>query len=538
MRSNAPDGGITRSIWSDTQPRSYDTRPGPETDVCVVGAGIAGLTTAYELARRGIRVAVLDDGPLGGGETGRTSAHLASAVDEHFTELESKFGVEGAKLVHESHATAIDYIETTARDLGIECAFQRVDGFLFPQPGHDAERELDQELAAAQRAGLSVSRVASVPLPGVDLGPALKYARQAEFHPMAYLEGLAAAIVQLGGAIHTHVRVDAIEPGEPLRVKLDGGRTLLCRTVVDATNATITSPLKLTIRQAAYRTYMLGFAIPAGSVPHGLYWELADPYHYIRIAQGEGDRETLIIGGEDHRVGQGAPDTAWADLEAWTRKYLPFVGEVTHRWSGQVIEPVDGLAHIGKSPDLDHVYVVTGDSGNGLTHGTIAGLLIPDLIQGRPNAWATLYDPGRSHLSSLGTLVHEAASSSKPYTDWLRRGDVHALDEIPRGQGAVIRRGLHFVAAYCDEAGTCHLRSATCPHLRGVVHWNAGEKTWDCPCHGSRFDPYGRVVNGPATSDLATVDEPTLTPHPVREPGDERRAPVVPFGLEPAKRTT
>lgn len=540
MKHTAPDGGITRSIWADDSPRSYDTRPGPETDVCIIGAGISGLTTAYELVRRGVRVAVLDDGPLGGGETGRTSAHLASAVDEHYSMLEDRFGEDAAKLVHESHATAIDYIETTAKDLGIDCDFQRVDAYLFPRPGQHADREFDQELAAAQRAGLAVTRVDRVPLPGVDLGPALRYGRQAEFHPLKYLAGLAQAIVQLGGSIHTHVRVEKIEPGEPLRLELDGGRSLLCRSAVDATNGAMTSPLKLTIRQAAYRTYMLGFAIEAGSVPHGLYWDWDDPYHYIRVVRGATGGETLIVGGGDHRVGQGDPQAAWAELEAWVRKYLPFAGTTTHRWSGQIIEPADGLAHIGKSPDIEHVFVVTGDSGNGLTHGTIAGLVLPDLIQGKQHAWAELYSPKRTRLRGLATLVREASHSSAPYVDWLRSGDVTSLEDIPRGQGRILRRGLHLVAAYCDDAGTCHLRSATCPHLRGVVHWNDGEKTWDCPCHGSRFDAYGRRVNGPAMSDLSAVDEPALTPEPVRVPdSDGKRHPETPaFSFDPAIKRT
>nr|MBA3541319.1 FAD-dependent oxidoreductase [Deltaproteobacteria bacterium] len=217
--------------------------------------------------------------------------------------------------------------------------------------------------------------------------------------------------------------------------------------------------------------------------------------------------EVLIVGGNDHRVGQGDPEHSWSELEAWTRKWIPDTGGVVARWSGQIIEPNDGVAFIGRSPDLENVYVVTGDSGNGLTHGTIAGLLIPELMRGHSPAWAGLYDPQRSRRHALGSMLAEATRSVVPYVDWLRPGDVKSTDDIRRGEGGVVRRGLHAIAVYRDEQGVCHELNAACTHLRGVVHWNAGEKTWDCPCHGSRFDPYGQVVNGPAPTALAPVDD-------------------------------
>jgi glycine/D-amino acid oxidase-like deaminating enzyme/nitrite reductase/ring-hydroxylating ferredoxin subunit len=522
MRTTAKDGGSTSSIWHDTRLRRFDTTPELEVDVCVIGAGIAGLSVAFELARQGTRIAVLDDGPIGGGETGRTSAHLASAVDDHFHILEHKFGQRGARAVAESHAAAIDWIEAVVRDLAIDCDFERVDGYLISPPGEDgASSSLEKELAAAERAGLEVERVANAPLPW-QTGPALRFGRQAQFHPLRYLRGLAEGVVEYGGHIHTGAHVEAIEPGEPLTIKLAGGRRMLCRIAVDATNSTITSPLKLTIRQAAYRSYCIAFEIPEGSIQRALYWDMLDPYHYIRVARGPDGNEVLIVGGNDHRVGQGDAREAWSDLERWTREWFPQVGAIATRWSGQILEPVDMLAHIGRSPDLEHVYVVTGDSGNGLTHGTIGAILLPELMRGHAHPWARVYDPKRNHLHSLGTWIREATESTLPYTEWLKpRGDVSSLDDIPRGEGAIVRRGLHFVAAYRDEAGVCHESSATCPHLRGVVHWNSGEKTWDCPCHGSRFDAYGRVLNGPATTDLARIDEPVREETPVKAPGLE-----------------
>lgn len=516
MRTLPKDGGSSSSIWVDADVPRFDTTPDAETDICVIGAGIAGLTTAFELARRGVRVSVLDDGPIGGGETGRTSAHLASAVDDHYATLEQRFGAEGARMVAESHATAIDYIEAMVRELGIACDFQRVDGYLFAPAGERDDRHfLERELAAAQRAGLGCELVPRAPLP-FDTGPAICFHDQAQFHPIQYLRAIADAVVQHGGQIHTGVHVASVKAGRPLHVNLATGRTLLARAVVDATNGAFTSHVFLPLRQAAYRTYVIAFAIPSGVVPAALFWETSDPYHYLRITRGLNGEDVLLVGGNDHRTGHGEPDAQWRSLENWSRRWIPQVGRVVARWSGQILEPADDLAHIGPSPDLEHVYVATGDSGNGLTHGTIAGLMLPEMMHGQHPRWERIYAPNRNHLHGATTLLKEVVQSSVPYTDWLRSGDVQSLDAVPHGEGAIVRRGLHMVAAYRDEAGGCHLMSATCPHLRGVVHWNAAEKTWDCPCHGSRFDRYGRVVNGPAAADLAPLEAPAHEHEPAR----------------------
>jgi Rieske Fe-S protein len=289
--------------------------------------------------------------------------------------------------------------------------------------------------------------------------------------------------------------------------------------VVDATNMSITSRFNMPLREAAYRTYMVAIEIPRGYVAHGLYWDTLDPYHYIRVQAGEGDREVLLVGGEDHRVGQGEPEKHLPRLEAWTRMHFPEAGAVVSTWSGQVQEPHDGMAYIGALPGHENVFVVTGDSGHGLTHGTIAGILLPQLIQHRKHPWSRVYAPNRTRLHALGTLASEAARSNAPYADWVRGGDVDAIDDIKPGHGATIRKGVHVLAVYKDERGQCHVSNAKCPHFGGVVHWNEVEKSWDCPVHGSRFDCKGRVLNGPAIGDLgdapASIESPTQIPQPV-----------------------
>ena len=511
----ANDSGLTRSTWMAEQVEEYDREVPADArpDVCIVGAGIAGLSIALSLVQEGLDVLVLDQGPIGGGQTARSSAHLASAIDEHCHVLERRFGRAQARLAIESHAAAIDTIEHTAKAFGIDCDFRRVDGYLWRSP-HGSWRELTKELEAARRCGLLVDEVDRAPLP-FDTGPCLRFGNQAEFHPLAYIRGLARAVTQGGGKIVTGVHVARIASGVPVQIDLSNERRIRAAAAVDATNMTITSKLGIPTREAAYRTYCIALDVEPGYVPHGLYWDTEEPYHYVRVAKHD-RREVLIVGGEDHRVGQGDPEIHWPKLEAWARERFPASGAVADKWSGQVQEPVDGLAYIGALPGHEHVFVVTGDSGNGLTHGAIAGLMLPSLIHGRKHPYEHLYRPGRSRFHGLSTFISEAARSNAPYSDWVKGGDVESLDAIPAGHGATIRRGLHVIAAYKDEHGQCHLKNARCTHMSGLVRWNEVEKSWDCPCHGSRFDAYGRVMNGPAPTDLedapSDLEQPAMIP--------------------------
>ncbi|HET9624594.1 MAG TPA: FAD-dependent oxidoreductase [Kofleriaceae bacterium] len=506
-------GHTTTPIWQQHAALVEYTEPVPaghRTEVCVVGAGISGLSVAYALARAGVQVTVVDDGPVGGGETGRTSAHLACALDDRLYRLEASFGADGARLAAQSHRAAIDAIAANVVEAQIACEFRRVDGFLFAHPPVPdmLDSELARELAAARRAGLDVAEIDRAPLP-FETGPCLRFAAQAEIEPLAYLRGLAAAIVAAGGRIHTGVHVLAIEGGDEPHVALAGGGTIHARSIVDASNASITSRFDLPLRQAAYRSYVLGFDLTPGEIPHALYWDTDEPYHYLRVTRGAAGRDILLVGGADHRTGHGDPLTAWDALEAWTRARIGSAGDVVSRWSGQIMEPADGLGFVGAARGLPNVFVVSGDSGNGLTNGAIAGLLLPALIRGEPHPWQALYAPTRGRHHGLATMLRETASSVAPYADWLAPREVSSLAEIAPGHGAVLRHGAHRVAAYRDAHGGCTLRSARCPHMHAVVRWNALERSWDCPAHGSRFEPCGHVINAPAAHDLTELD-PTL----------------------------
>ena len=501
------DSGATRSPWMAVPPIPCMPRIDADTscDVCVIGAGIAGLTTGYLLAREGRDVVVLDDGPIAGGESSRTTAHLSFVLDDRFHRMRQLHGDRGVKLAAESHAAAVDEIEDIVTAEGIDCGFERLDGFLFVPPG-DPFDELEREMEAARVAGVHALWAERAPMPGLHSGFCLRFPRQAQFHPLRYLAGLARAIQGAGGRIHCDTHVVEVGEERPSRVVTRDGLAIVADDVVVATNSPVHTRFKFHTKQAPYRTYALAARTPPGTAPRALLWDVPHPYHYVRRDTEAGrDEELLIVGGEDHKTGQkDDAEERWGRLEAWTRERFPDAGEIVYRWSGQVLETFDGLAHIGR--DRDGVYVATGDSGMGMTHGTVAGILLTDLILGRENPWASLYDPSRVPIRAIGDFAKENLNVVAQYAEYLGGGGVDSYDEIAPGTGALVRHGLKRVAAYRDETGALHLRSAVCTHLGCIVSWNHAERTWDCPCHGSRFDPYGRVLNGPAVSALEPVD--------------------------------
>jgi glycine/D-amino acid oxidase-like deaminating enzyme/nitrite reductase/ring-hydroxylating ferredoxin subunit len=509
--------GKTASVWMRTVqvPAQPALIADATADVCVVGAGIAGLSTAYLLTRRGKSVVVVDDGPIGAGESERTTAHLSNAVDDRYFEIAHLHGEDAAQLTAESHTEAINRIESIVGNEGIECGFERVDGFLFSPPG--ASRELlERELNAAHRAGLRhVEMLARAPVESFDTGPCLRFPRQAQFHPLKYLMGLAEAIKRDGGRIFSHVHVEKIQGGRPARIFTANRLVITANAIVVATNTPVNDRVAVHTKQAPYRTYVIGCRVPCGEVPKALYWDAGDPYHYVslqKVLPGEsnGNRdcyELLMIGGEDHKTGQADnAEIRWSNLESWARERFPTIENVDYRWSGQVMEPIDYLAFIGRNPaDRNNVFIATGDSGQGMTHGTIAGILLTDLISESKNPWVDLYDPSRITLKAAGAFAKENLNAAACYGGWATGSKQKASSDVAPGTGAVVRHGLKKVAVYCDQHGHLHEYSAVCPHLGCIVSWNDAEKTWDCPCHGSRFDRFGCVLNGPAVSNLTAV---------------------------------
>ena len=499
----------TVSVWMETA--KIDRQPALKNDihvdVCVVGAGIAGLTTAYQLSRAGFRVAVIESRQLAAGQTQRTSAHLTNAHDNLYSEVEKIHGVEGTRIAAESHSRAIDFIEQTVQEHRMECDFRRLAGYLFKGPDQSDDL-LQKELEAAHRAGLTeVNSVGRAPIPSFDTGRCLQYPRQAQFHPLKYLNYLVTQIRINGGEIYQDTAVKEVKGGRTATIETVHGPVVTAHHLVVATNSPINDIYAIHTKQAPYLTYMIGVQIPHGSISPALYWDTERPYHYVRVQPCDDQSDVLLIGGEDHKAGQATDqETRHEKLEQWGRERFSPFGDVVFSWSGMVMETTDGGAFIGRNPgDESNVYIATGDSGMGLTHGTIAGILLSDLIQERKNPWADFYDPARKPVagSAWRHFLSENANVAKEMVqDWISGGDQPDPDHLPEDCGTVVREGMAKYTLYRDAEGVLHKCSAVCPHLGCIVHWNRLEKTWDCPCHGSRFDAYGHVMQGPAISDL------------------------------------
>jgi glycine/D-amino acid oxidase-like deaminating enzyme/nitrite reductase/ring-hydroxylating ferredoxin subunit len=510
----------TRSIWwQDSDPPELlpvftpSLLAGGQAEICVVGAGIAGLTTAFLLAREGRRVLVLDKEPTGAGETGNTTAHLSNAWDDWFHVLEDQHGPEAAALTAESHTAAIDMIERLVREESIECDFARVDGYLFLAPGTKPDA-LTQELEASHRAGLGdVAWHDRLDLPGGTVGPALRYPRQAQFHPLNYLRGIAQALRRRGGVI-ARGRVVKIDAGERVTLTLDDGASFTAAACAVCTNSPIVDKVSIHTKQVPWRSYAVALKLPRGAVPPSLWWDTEDAYHYVRThSPANAAHDVLIAGGEDHRTGEDHDaGQRLLRLENWARRFWPMAGERLAAWSGQVMEPADGLAFIGRDPaNRRNVLIATGDSGMGMTHGTIAGLLLTDLVQERPNEWAKLYDPARkppprSMLGWVKDNLGTAREFARDHLGLIDQGEKSATG-IAAGEGAIVVEEGAKLAIHRRADGSLVRLSALCTHLGCVVHWNGMEKSWDCPCHGSRFAATGEVLNGPAVSSLKPADE-------------------------------
>lgn len=509
--------GRNLSAWeNDVTLPELAALSGPITaDVCIIGAGITGLTTAFLLAKEGKSVVVLERGELVAGETKHTTAHLSCVLDDRFTELERIRGTAAARLAVESHRAAIECIGEIAGEEGIDCDYERLDGYLLLAPG-DHEALLDEELQAAHRAGLrDCEKLASAPFAGFSDRPCLRFPDQGQFHPLFYTQGLIARCRTLGVRFFAQTAVTEVNGGSEVRVHTQEGPMVTAGAAVVATNSPVNERFTLHTKLFPYRTYVIAARVPRDSIDHCLYWDTADPYHYVRLqpwrcfddVPSERSCDLLIVGGEDHKTGQADDaNERFERLEEWARANFPVLGKVVHRWSGQVLETLDGLAYIGRDPaGEDNVYVATGDSGMGMTHGTIAGMLLNDLIHGRSNPWEELYDPARKPARALAEFSKENLNVVAQFRDYLTPGDVTEVADIAPGCGAVVRRGLSKVAAFRDPNGTLHEHSAVCPHLGCIVSWNSQTATFDCPCHGSRFGPHGDVLSGPAISNLEAL---------------------------------
>jgi glycine/D-amino acid oxidase-like deaminating enzyme/nitrite reductase/ring-hydroxylating ferredoxin subunit len=496
----------SRSLWMEVPPPELPRLTEDlDTDVLIVGAGIAGLTTAYQLLREGRRVAVVDRGRFGRGMTARTSAHLSFVLDDWFHTLAKSHGEAAARQWYKSQAAAVDLFEAISRD-GVDCGFARIDGILTAADDKDIS-ELRKELAAACAAGFTDAEwLEADDIPGMER-EGIRFPRQARFHPLRFLNGLVEALKAQGARLYQDTDVVELKERDGIVTATTGEDGVIhARQVVVATNSPFHLMIPIHTKQAPYRTYVIAAPIPKGAVADVLLWDTQDPgYHYVRLQPGDAE-DLLIVGGEDHKSGtEDDGEARIRRLEDWARARWPQMGRVAHAWSGQVMEPADGVGFIGRSPEHEEVYVVTGDSGQGLTTAGVAALVLGDLMNGRESPWAALYDPSRQMHHGLGDFLKENVEAAKHWLELAGPGEVKSTDEIAAGDGAILKLHGKPVAAYRDETGELHLNSAICTHAGCTIHWNGFETCWDCPCHGSQFSADGQVLAGPASKPLAAV---------------------------------
>ena len=504
----------TKPYWMDSASTAGLSRleRDEQVDVVVVGAGITGLTAAYLLTKAGRTVAVLDRNDAVQGDTGYTSAHLTMVTDAWLSELVDRFGRDHAQAVWDAGLAAIAQIDTIVRDENIACDFAWVPGYLHGPIGGCAGKEgRDRHFATKRRWRGSWDStppiVDDVPFAG---GPGVVFENQARFHPRKYLAGVARAIEAAGGHIYRRSAAEEFSD-KPLSVKANG-HTITCRDIVLAThtplmgNTGMASATLFQTKLALYSTYVVAGRAPKGQVPDGLFWDSADPYHYLRI-EPHADHDLVIFGGEDHKTGQaGDTNACYERLERTLTKIVPGI-ELTHRWSGQVIETPDGLPYIGDT--AAHQFVATGFSGNGLTFGTLSAMMAADRILGRDNPWRELFDAGRTKIRG-GAWNYIRENKDYPYylvRDRFAGAEARSLRAVKRGEGKILERNGQQVAAFRDKDGSVTMVSAVCTHMGCLVDWNEAERTWDCPCHGSRFKPDGAVIGGPAETPLPKITD-------------------------------
>ena len=501
----------TTPYWTDTAsiPVFPKLQRDQRADVVIVGGGITGLTAAYLLTKAGKSVALVERDRCAQVDTGHTTAHLTMVTDERLTDLVAHFGRDHAQAVWDAGLAAIGQIDAIRREHQIECSFTWVDGYLHAprdaDPRNEAER-LQKEAALASDLGFDAAFVDDVPLM---TGPGIRFDGQARFHPRQYLAGLTRVIRNHGGEIYEHSAAEEFST-DPLRVKVNG-YTLTGDDLVLATHDPLVGVRSMVgatafqTKLSLYTSYVVAGRVARGTVPDALFWDTSDPYHYFRVDRHR-DFDVVIFGGEDHKTGQSqSTSTCFQRLETTLVSVLPSI-EITHHWSGQVIETPDGLPYIGQM--AEHQYSATGFAGNGMTLGTLGAMMMTDAILGRTNPWMELFEPARKAITR-GAWEYIKENADYPYyliRDRFAGAQGKSLRAVKRGTGKVVELDGQKVAAYRDENGVTSLRSATCTHMACIVGWNDAERTWDCPCHGSRFTPTGEVISGPAESPLSKLE--------------------------------
>ncbi|MBC7879771.1 MAG: FAD-dependent oxidoreductase [Anaerolineae bacterium] len=497
------------SYWIDSTDSGQFVTPesisldGIAVDVVIVGAGITGLTTAWLLKKVGKTVAVLEANQVAGAASGHTTAKVTSLHQLIYADLINNLGQEKAQIYADSNQAGVKWIADLVEAENIDCDYKSIDVYTFAESDADLKK-IEEEYEAAVRLGLPASFVKETTLP-FPIAGAVKFSHQGEFHPRKYLLHLAQKISGEGSFLFEKVRVESIEEGQPCQVKTGNG-TILAGDVIVTTNIPSVEKGLFFAKASAQRSYIVAAKIDPTQAPQGAYIGVGEGYRSLRTTPFQ-DGLLLLIGGEGHKVGTvNDTEACYQKLEAYGRSRFG-ITNFDFRWSNQDMKSYDKLPFIGKATDSsDHLYVATGYDLWGMSKGTMAAMILTDLVRGYANPWAELYTATRSTpFITPGSIKNNTETAVHWIGDRLQALQNTSFNDVGRGEAKRLTIDGKQVAAYRDEQGEIHAVSAVCTHLGCVVNWNNGEKSWDCPCHGARFSCEGKVLQGPAVKDLEGI---------------------------------
>ena len=500
--------GACKSAWQhsmpDYEPAVTQIPSNKIFDVLVAGGGITGLTTALLLQKAGKQCILAEAHNIGFGTTGGTTAHINTLLDHPYNEIKSKFGEKNAQLLSQATRQAVQLIKSNIKEYNIECGFSELPGYLYSQ-NEKQSKELENILEASREAGIGISYVDQIPVP-IPFEKAVMFSGQAKFHPIEYIYSIAKAFEEAGGILLQNCRVQNIEEKDVIYTETSIG-IIKTKQLIYATHIPPGVNL-IHFRCAPYRSYAMAIQLKDDNYPNGLAYDMYDPYHYYRTQNIKG-KNYLIAGGEDHKTAhEENTENCFRKLEAYIRKYFA-VEEISFRWSSQYFEPADGLPYIGHLPGHDeNIFVATGFGGNGITCGTISSFVLRDMIVTGTSEYEKLFDPNRiKPMAGFKKFVKENVDVVGQFVGkWFAVSDMENLAELSPGEAKLVKYEGEKIALYKDEKGAIHAVNPTCPHVKCAVAWNTAEKSWDCPCHGSRFSADGELWTGPSRSDLEKIE--------------------------------